>query len=71
MYVSLKDLDTIAELSAFVDGALESADDAEYWGGLSAIVDKLQQKMIQQRDRDTDKRLAKKYKVFNQIKNEL
>jgi len=69
MYVSLKDLDTIAELSAFVDGALESADDAEYWGGLSARVDKLQQKMIRQRDRDFDKRLVKKYKVLRGLSN--
>ena len=28
MYVSKKDLDTIMELCAFVDGALESADDS-------------------------------------------
>jgi len=69
MYVSLKDLDTIAELSAFVDGALESADDVEYWGGLSKRVDQLQRKMTRQREADFDRRLVKKYKVLRCLKN--
>tara|TARA_R110002096_G_scaffold418834_1_gene623155 strand:+ start:57 stop:239 length:183 start_codon:yes stop_codon:yes gene_type:complete len=56
MYVSKKDIDTIAELSAFVDGAVESADGkddngndiADYWLDFSDRVDKLQQKMNRQ-----------------------
>lgn len=61
MYVSLKDLDTISELSAFVDGALESADDSKYWSDLSSRVNKLQIKMTKQRERDFNKKLKRKY----------
>ena len=56
MYVTLKDLETISELSAFVDGALESADGldengkniSEYWLDLDKRVEKLQSKMNKQ-----------------------
>jgi len=48
MYVTEKDLDTISELSAFVAGALESADDVEYWSDLEKRVNKLEQKMGKQ-----------------------
>lgn len=59
MYVSKKDIDTIAELAAFVDGALESADGVdengkdivEYWKEFSLRVDKLQSKMTKQYER--------------------
>lgn len=59
MYVSKKDIDTIAELAAFVDGALESADGVdengndivEYWKEFSIRVDKLQAKMQKQYER--------------------
>ena len=45
MYVTNKDLETISELSAFVDGALESADDVEYWSDLSKRTSDLQKRM--------------------------
>lgn len=56
MYVSDKDLETIGELHAYVDGALESADGkdehgndiVEYWLDLSNRVSKLQKKMKRQ-----------------------
>ncbi len=59
MYVTLKDLETISELSAFVDGALESADGldengkniSEYWLDLDKRVEKLQSKMKKQYSR--------------------
>ena len=59
MYVTLKDLETISELSAFVDGALESADGLdengknilEYWLDLDKRVEKLQSKMKKQYSR--------------------
>jgi len=59
MYVSQKDLETISELSAFVDGALESSDGVdehgnsipEYWKEFSIRTDKLQQKMMNQNNR--------------------
>ena len=59
MYVSKKDIGTMAELAAFVDGALESADGvdengngiAAYWKEFSIRVDKLQAKMQRQYDR--------------------
>ncbi len=54
MYVSKKDLKTISELTAFVDGALESADGvdedgndiAEYWKDFSKRTLHLQDKMM-------------------------
>ena len=48
MYVTEKDLDTIAELSAFVAGALESADDVEYWSSLEKRTNKIEKKMQKQ-----------------------
>lgn len=59
MYVTLKDLDTISELSAFVDGALEAADGldengkniSEYWLDLDKRVEKLYSKMKRQYSR--------------------
>lgn len=59
MYVTLKDLETISELSAFVDGALEAADGldengkniSEYWLDLDKRVEKLQSKMKKQYSR--------------------
>ena len=59
MYVTMKDLETISELSAFVDGALESADGldengkniSEYWLDLDKRVEKLQSKMKKQYSR--------------------
>ena len=59
MYVTLKDLETISELSAFVDGALESADGLdengknilEYWLDLDKRIEKLQSKMKKQYSR--------------------
>lgn len=59
MYVSKKDIDTIAELAAFVDGALENADGVdengndivEYWKEFTIRVDKLQLKMQKQYER--------------------
>lgn len=59
MYVTLKDLETISELSAFVDGALESADGldengnniSDYWLDLDRRVEKLHLKMKRQYSR--------------------
>jgi len=48
MYVTSKELDTMAELSAFVAGALESADDVEYWHDLDKRVADLEKKMWKQ-----------------------
>jgi len=48
MYVTKKDLDTISELSAFVAGALESADDSEYWFDLEKRTNKIERKMQKQ-----------------------
>ena len=51
MYVSKKDLDTIAELSAFVAGALESAYDIKYWSDLEKRTNHLERKMHRQSSR--------------------
>ncbi len=51
MYVSKKDLETISELSAFVAGALESAEDHEYWFDLDSRTNKLEKKMHNQYNR--------------------
>jgi hypothetical protein len=56
MYITEKDLDTISELSAYVDGALESADGfdenglniQDYWLDLDKRVELLQNKMKKQ-----------------------
>ena len=64
MYVSEKDLQTIMELTAFVDGALESADDSEYWLDLSKRATDLQDKMKNQQERDANRRLVNKYVVL-------
>ncbi len=48
MYISKKDLDTISELSAFVAGALESADDFEYWSDLEKRTNNIEKKMLKQ-----------------------
>jgi len=48
MHVTKKDLDTITELSAFVSGALESADDVEYWGSLEKRTNNIEKKMHKQ-----------------------
>jgi len=68
MYVSDKDLDTITELAAFVDGALESADGkdedgndiVDYWKEFSIRVDKLQDKMIKQNKNQSVRRANKR-----------
>ena len=68
MYVSDKDIDTIAELAAFVDGAVESADgkDSEgnnivdYWLDFSKRVDKLQNKMMNQNKMQSVRRANKR-----------
>ncbi len=60
MYVSDKDIDTIAELAAFVDGALESADDVKYWQDLSKRTDKLQNKMVKQNHKQIERRVNKR-----------
>jgi len=59
MYISKKDLDTISELSAMVSGALESADDVEYWSDLEKRTNKIEKKMQKQavsQDRRNNKR---------------
>jgi len=48
MYITLKDLETISELSAFVAGALESADDVEYWSDLERRTNRREIKMGKQ-----------------------
>lgn len=48
MYVTKQDLDTISELSAFVAGALESADDVQYWSDLEKRTNKIESKMLKQ-----------------------
>lgn len=61
MYVSKKDIETMRELSAFVTGALESCDGedengnaiSDYWIDLEKRVDKLENKMIRQFERQT------------------
>lgn len=50
MYVSKKDLDTIVELLAYVDGAIESAEEQKkpYWRNLHDRTYKLMNKMRKQ-----------------------
>jgi hypothetical protein len=48
MYITEKDLETIRELSAFVAGALESADDVRYWSDLEKNTNKIETKMWKQ-----------------------
>jgi len=48
MYITEKELDTISELSAFVAGALESADDVEYWSDLERRTNRIERKMQKQ-----------------------
>lgn len=60
MYVSEKDLKTIAELTAFVDGALESCDGEDivkYWIDFSKRVNKLESKMIKQNATQKNRKL--------------
>jgi broad specificity phosphatase PhoE len=51
MYVTDENIETLRELRAFVDGALESADDEEYWQDLASRTSDLFRKAIKQRDR--------------------
>ncbi len=51
MYVTDENINTIVELQAFVDGALESADDEKYWQGLASRSSDLYRKMATQRNR--------------------
>lgn len=60
MYVTEKDLDTIAELSAFVAGALESADDVKYWSCLEKRTNKIEKKMQKQFQAQAKQRLNNK-----------
>jgi hypothetical protein len=60
MYVTDENIETLRELQAFVDGALESADDEEYWQGLASRTSDLFRKAIKQRDRQDFQKGVKK-----------
>jgi flagellar biogenesis protein FliO len=60
MYVTDENIQTLRELQAFVDGALESADDEEYWQSLASRTSDLFRKAIKQRDRQEFQKDVKK-----------
>lgn len=68
MYISKQDLITIAELAAYVDGAVESADGvdengnsiADYWNDFSVRVGKLHKKMKLQNYKQIERRVNKR-----------
>lgn len=54
MRVSIKDIQTINQLSALVDGNLEALEDKKtikYWEGLAKRVENLEKKMRKQREK--------------------
>lgn len=62
MYVTQKNIETMVELHAFVHGALENADDQEYWGELSNQTRIIIDKMKAQQSRQDFSAMVKKEK---------
>ena len=60
MYVTRKELTTIHELIAFVDGQLDSCEDEEYWKGFLRDTIAIKDKMIKQVERQEFNSLVQK-----------
>ena len=60
MYVSKKDVDTMHELIAFVEGQIDAVEDEEYWFDFLHRTKKLSDKMLKVHEAQNFKQLVQK-----------